>query len=91
MSTLTVRISRFRRLHLTLRGPQVRKRIRGELPLPWEDPEKSPELFRCLGRFKGAVMALLRRDAAQRISVGDFVRQARRVLTHTTNTTSDVS
>lgn len=66
---------------------QVRKRILGELPLPWEDPEQSAAVFRSLGRFKGAVMALLRRDHSDRITIDDFVRQARRVLTHTTNTT----
>eukprot|EP00892_Ulva_mutabilis_P004444 jgi/Ulvmu1/2371/UM130_0002.1 len=50
---------------------RVMQRLRGDLPLPWEG-ELSLEVRRHLGTFKDAILKLLHREPAQRISMREF-------------------
>lgn len=50
---------------------QVLKRLRGDVPLPWEEG-LSAEAHKQLGLLKGPVLGLLQRDTASRGNVKDF-------------------
>jgi hypothetical protein len=50
---------------------QVIEQLRGDTPLPWEG-EMSLKQQRRLGPFKGPVLQMLHRDAAQRVSMKRF-------------------
>lgn len=63
---------------------QVIERIVGEDKLPWEGEARAKELLKRAGRFKDAVLGLLCRDAAQRVSVQTFVQQYASILSTTT-------
>lgn len=58
--------------------------ILGQAPLPWEKgAEGAEELQHKLGRFRGPVLGLLRRDPAARLDANAFVLSVRRVLERT--------
>ena len=50
---------------------QVVARLKGDLPLPWEE-ELSPLVVRQLGVYKAPVMHLLQRHPSDRISMDHF-------------------
>ena len=65
---------------------QVLAKLRGEQELPWEGDlaEKNPATRRQLGLFRESVLALLRRDPAQRASLADFCHTANSVFSSPT-------
>lgn len=50
---------------------QVRARLLGHLPLPWESKMR-PDVKRKLGSFQKPVMHLLQRDPSQRMTLHMF-------------------
>lgn len=63
---------------------QVVAQLVGEEKLPWEGKGREKEMLRNAGRFKGAVLGLLRRDPAQRARVHTFVQQYASIMSTTT-------
>lgn len=65
---------------------QVLARLRGEAELPWEGDlaAKNATARRRLGLFREPVLALLRRDPAQRATLSDFCRTANTVFSSPT-------
>eukprot|EP00892_Ulva_mutabilis_P011476 jgi/Ulvmu1/8700/UM047_0040.1 len=62
---------------------QVMARLAGELPLPWEDEQASTPITHALGRYRGTVLALVRRDPARRASVAEFIQLSRDLISRT--------
>lgn len=66
-----------------VRGPQVIAQLVGEELLPWEDEVTARALLRGAARFRGAMQALLNRDATQRPSADAFMQQCHALLAST--------
>lgn len=65
---------------------QIISRILGEDELPWEGKGRGKELLKRAGRYKHAVLGLLRRDPQQRTRVQTFVQQYASIISTTTTT-----
>lgn len=63
---------------------QTMSMILGEVPAPWEDPNTAPAIVESLGHLKKPIMGLLERDPEKRLSVEDFQRACRRMISNTT-------
>ena len=63
---------------------QIISRIVGEEELPWEGEGRAKELLKRAGRYKDAVLGLLRRDPQQRTRVQTFMQQYASILSTTT-------
>lgn len=58
--------------------------ITGDMMAPWEDPQRAPEILKNLGNLKKLVLRLLERNPEHRLSVIEFQRGCRRMISNTT-------
>ena len=58
--------------------------ILGIRQAPWEDPETAGLMKKKLGHLQKPVLGLLERDVSKRLSVTEFQRACRRMVSNTT-------
>jgi hypothetical protein len=62
---------------------QVVAQILGEEQVPWEDPVQAKALLKRAGKLRAAILDLLKRDPAQRLSVNDLMHACSTALSIT--------
>lgn len=70
---------------------QTELMILGDLMAPWEDPATAPAISKSLGNLKEPIFKLLERDPAEQLTVMDFHRACRRMMSNTTISSSTIT
>ena len=65
---------------------QVREQLLGQAELPWEGDRLDAATLRCLGALRALVLALLRRDPAQRSTMREFCSGCNAIVASATTT-----
>ena len=75
--------------YVTIARMQTLAMVLGEEPAPWECPETAKAIMKRLGHLRDAVLAALRRDPAERPTMGQFLRACHSVLNSTADTNTN--